>query len=365
MQLKLTGRYIIKITAFMLLPFAMKSQTLPNDDIINYISRYAHIAINELVRSGVPASITIAQGILETQAGKSELVLKSNNHFGIKCKSNWAGPRVYHDDDAPGECFRKYKDAISSFKDHSFYLRSQPRYASLFKLDPNDYSGWAWGLKNAGYATNPNYAEILIKFIEEYQLNYLNEYANDEVQDTYDISDYLYEISGNGLIPSTEKVKNGSSNPGKKVTYPKGVFKINGTKVLYAASGSTISSIAKKHKIAVYKILFYNELPKSTVVLRKDDLIYLDAKKTVGNKTFHRVKRVESLRDISQHEGIQLSSLIKYNELKRNSKLKIGQKLRLKPRKSSPLKLKATPPGKKKIASRKKKHSSKKRSRKK
>ena len=131
------------------------------------------MAIREMQRTGVPASITLAQGILETEAGKSDLVIRSNNHFGIKCKSSWTGEKVYHDDDAQGECFRKYSDAEDSYKDHSDYLRTQPRYASLFSLDPLDYKGWATGLKKAGYATNPRYAQILIKYIEKYNLGLL------------------------------------------------------------------------------------------------------------------------------------------------------------------------------------------------
>lgn len=364
MLLKNIYRKILHLAIYITLPFATKSQTLPSEDIVNYISQYANIAINEMVRSGVPASIKIAQGILETQAGKSPLVLESNNHFGIKCKSNWDGPKVYHDDDAQGECFRKYKDAISSYKDHSDFLKSQPRYATLFKLDPDDYSGWAWGLKKAGYATNPVYAETLIKFIEDYQLNNLNDYANDEEQEEYDISDYLDEIAKNGIAPSTGKSNNGIRT-NNNVSYPEGTFKINGTKVIYAEAGSSLLSIAKKHKLSLQKILLYNELPKSTVALKKSDLVYLQSKKSVGNKKYHRVKRNENLRDISQHEGIKLSSLLHYNRLKSNSKLKLGQKLHLKPGKSVAASSKKSHHTKKKIVSNKKKKSSKKRARKK
>lgn len=364
MHLKFLYRYILQIILCIGIPFAVKSQALPSEDILSYISQYANIAINEMVRSGVPASIKIAQGILETQAGKSQLVLESNNHFGIKCKSNWDGPKVYHDDDAQGECFRKYKDALSSYKDHSDFLKSQPRYAGLFKLDPDDYSAWAWGLKKAGYATNPIYAETLIKFIEDYQLNNLNDYASDEEQDDYDISDYLDEITKNGITPSSGTAKNGSTTFTKKVSYPEGVFKINGTKVIYAESGSSLLSIAKKQKLSIQKILLYNELPKSTVVLKKSELVYLQPKKAIGNKTYHRVVRNENLRDISQHEGIKLSSLLHYNKLKNNSKLKIGQKLRLKPKKGSASISTTSQHNKNKSSSSTKKKSSKKKLRK-
>jgi len=134
-----------------------------------YINTYKFLAIAEMQRSGVPASIILAQGIHETSAGTSELVIASNNHFGIKCKANWTGQTVYHDDDAKGECFRSYAVAADSYRDHSDYLKETPRYAFLFKLNPEDYESWAYGLKKAGYATNIKYSQILIKLIEDYE----------------------------------------------------------------------------------------------------------------------------------------------------------------------------------------------------
>ena len=129
---------------------------------VQYIELYKDIAIREMKRMGVPAAITLAQGLLETESGNSPLVKKSNNHFGIKCKSTWTGESVRHTDDAPNECFRKYPNAADSYKDHSDYLKTSPRYASLFQLDISDYKGWAYGLKRAGYATNPRYPQIVI-----------------------------------------------------------------------------------------------------------------------------------------------------------------------------------------------------------
>src|SRR5437868_11855926 len=129
------------------------------DQIRKYIDTYKDIAVAEEIRTGVPAAITLAQGIHETGAGTSDLVLSSNNHFGIKCKTEWSGAAVYHDDDAKGECFRKYNDPIDSYRDHSDFLKNRPYYASLFKLDPTDYAAWSFGLKKAGYATNPRYPQ--------------------------------------------------------------------------------------------------------------------------------------------------------------------------------------------------------------
>jgi len=175
-----------KIIVFFILSYLLScafpafSQEAPNENIIKYIEQYAALAVKEMERTGVPASIKIAQGIHETNAGKSDLVLQSNNHFGIKCKSTWTGEKVFHNDDAEGECFRKYEDAKASYLDHSNYLKSQPRYAFLFEYDANDYAAWAWGLKKAGYATNPIYAQTLIKYIEAYQLNELNDIAENK-----------------------------------------------------------------------------------------------------------------------------------------------------------------------------------------
>ena len=154
-----------------------------------YVQKYKDLAIEEMKRMGVPAAVTLAQGLLETQNGNSELFKESNNHFGIKCKSTWTAETVSHDDDAPGECFRKYKTAEDSYRDHSNFLRGNDRYAFLFKLDPSDYKAWAYGLRKAGYATNPKYPQILIKNIED---NNLEQYTDEALNDVphFDASQY-------------------------------------------------------------------------------------------------------------------------------------------------------------------------------
>ena len=157
--------YIFVFVA-LLLPGVSNAQTAQE----KYISTFADLAVQEMYRSGVPASITLAQGMLESGNGRSELAQKSNNHFGIKCHNNWSGERVYHDDDAKGECFRKYSHPYQSYRDHSDFLRYRDRYKFLFDLKTTDYKGWAYGLKQAGYATDPNYATKLIKIIEDYKL---------------------------------------------------------------------------------------------------------------------------------------------------------------------------------------------------
>src|SRR5450631_2124261 len=159
----------IRILIFTTL-FAPRLHAQNPDQVNAYINTYKFLAIAEMQRTGVPASIILAQGIHETSAGTSDLVIASNNHFGIKCKAGWTGQVVYHDDDARGECFRSYVDANDSYRDHSDYLSQTPRYAFLFKLSPEDYESWAYGLKKAGYATNLRYSQILIKLITDYDL---------------------------------------------------------------------------------------------------------------------------------------------------------------------------------------------------
>ena len=232
------------------------SQDPQNQAISHYIQTYQELAIKEMQRTGVPASITLAQGILETEAGQSDLVIRSNNHFGIKCKTSWTGEKVYHDDDARGECFRKYDAAEDSYKDHSDYLRSQPRYASLFALDPLDYKSWATGLKKAGYATNPKYAQILIKYIEKYNLgDYSLVALGRKAPDSYTITTEqpkpsdgrrkkgMKDISiSTQPLPVTENKDNqekaqtaSSANSSKpKPVYPAGEFMLNDTRVIFA-----------------------------------------------------------------------------------------------------------------------------------
>jgi LysM repeat protein len=349
---------------FIFIVFANQAvaQDMYRESILEYIETYAPIAIREMNRTGFPASIKIAQGIHESGAGKSMLVKKSNNHFGLKCKSSWTGGKVYHDDDERGECFRQYEQAEESYEDHSNYLKSQERYASLFELDPNDYEGWAWGLKKAGYATSPVYAQTLIKYIETYQLNVLNDYAAEEEQDEPDLSTYFTAlneskqvnpaikkptVSGPAIdeersetVSSAKNAANASSNSKNTVNSNKAttkskanygsIFKINGLKVIEAEKGTSLLSIAKDKRIQLSALLAFNDLPSSTTTLKQDQLIFLQAKKKTGKKEFHKVRKGESLYEISQLEGIKFSSLLKLNKLKKGMEPKIGQQLSLK-----------------------------------
>jgi len=261
-----------KNTLFLIFTFLFSSvcpaisQEAPNKNIIKYIEQYAALAVKEMERTGVPASIKIAQGIHETNAGKSDLVLKSNNHFGIKCKSSWTGEKVYHNDDEEGECFRKYDNATASYLDHSDYLKSQPRYAFLFDYDANDYAAWAWGLKKAGYATNPIYAQTLIKYIEAYHLNELNKFAENE--EDQDLKNYLETIrsrpldiveNSNKSIEPEEKYS--STKPAKE----KSEKRIRVKKTHVVKKGESLYSLSKKYSTTVDVLKKVNHLKKEAL----------------------------------------------------------------------------------------------------
>ena len=284
-----------------------------------YINTYREIAIAEMKRSGIPASVTLAQGILETECGNSDLVKRSNNHFGIKCKSTWTGESVKHTDDAPNECFRKYNNPADSYKDHSDYLKTSPRYATLFELDPSDYKGWAYGLKKAGYATNPKYPQIVISNIEKYNLQ---QYDNLTEQDFDNIAiskiitaqkpveqNIVVDITA---IENSIKLKN----------------KINGLKALMAPKGSSLLVIASKANIDLGKLLEYNDL-STDGLLNDEQVIYLEKKLKQGNRDFYIALQKETLYDISQNNAVQLKNLLQFNNMNENQTVQKGTKIKL------------------------------------
>lgn len=291
------------------------------ETIKQYIDQYKDIAIAEMQRTGVPASITLAQGIHETAAGTSDLVLSSNNHFGIKCKGDWTGETVYHDDDARGECFRKYSDPAQSYKDHSDFLKNRPIYSSLFNISPTDYEGWANGLKKAGYATNPKYAQILIKLIRDYNLNDYTLIAMNKKTDPNNAewASASTNSSDNSDVVETKKVSN---------EYPSSVFQINATKVLYVEKGTAFLKVAEENEIDLPKLFEFNEMHEQDVAAI-DQLIYLQKKRKVGAHEFHIVANGETLHDIAQSEGIRIESLLEYNYLRDGMQPQVGEKLYL------------------------------------
>ena len=295
-----------------------------------YIQTYKDFAIREMKRMGIPAAITLAQGLLETENGNSDLLKKSNNHFGIKCKSSWTAEGVSHDDDAVGECFRTYKDAEGSYRDHSNYLRGNDRYAFLFKMDPRDYKAWAYGLKKAGYATNTRYPDILIRNIEE---NNLQQYSMVAVNDVpvFDASKYTSDpedkafaelIKGKGAADNLP-VAGGTSIPKEKID-------INGCKAVYEIKGRSLLAIATENNINLNKLLEFNER-EIDGLLEEDQFIFLEKKSKEGEKDFYIVQSNENLYDVAQKNGIRLQNLYEYNNMKGDEKIFAGRRLNLKP----------------------------------
>ncbi|MCD7936439.1 MAG: glucosaminidase domain-containing protein [Tannerellaceae bacterium] len=252
-----------------------------------YINTYSALAVKHQQKYKIPASITLAQGLLESGAGQSQLARKSNNHFGIKCHSDWKGRRVYHDDDKRGECFRKYKKVEDSYEDHSRFLTERSRYAELFKLRVTDYKGWARGLQRCGYATDKGYANKLIKVIEEYEL-------------------YKYDSKGGG-----RSVKKAAAGPVIRRT----VYKKGGLLYVYAEDGDTFESVAQDTGFKAKQLRKFNEVPAG-FPLEKGDVVYLQKKKGKADKPdyTHTVRSGESMHSIAQEYGIRINNLYKMNK---------------------------------------------------
>ena len=329
----------VKHICSLLLVFVMlKTSAQKPDDIVNYISTYKEIAIQEMQRTGVPAAIKLAQGIHETQAGTSDLVKKSNNHFGIKCKETWTGNRVYHDDDARGECFRSYEKPEQSYRDHSDFLKNSTRYSFLFRLDPTDYKAWATGLKKAGYATNYQYSQILIKIIEDYNLEQYTLIAmgrlplQDEVAVTSagNTSSVVIQAVSPSRSTISENTKEFPEPKPVRVQpdYPSGEFTINNTRVVFVKAGTAILTVAQLYNIPFARLLDFNDI-MSGDVLQDDQLIFLQRKRKVGDKDFHVVQTGENLYDICQLEGIRLENLLANNFLTDKMQPAAGEKLYL------------------------------------
>lgn len=315
-------------------------QAQDNGYILSYISAYRQMALDEMQRTGVPACITLAQGILESQAGQSELAANANNHFGIKCKNDWTGNVVFADDDTKNECFRSYENAEASFKDHSDFLRTRPHYAFLFGLDPTDYKAWCHGLKKAGYATSSTYAEKLIRLIENYKINEITIQPTEvlpPVQSDMLVNNTgLPEAKAQNVVTNSEQTKEINRQaelPTEAliVDYPEGVFTINRTKVILASAGTSLLSLAAQYQVSYEQLLLYNELGGRADILEADQLIFLERKPKTGASEFYAVNAGETLYHIAQSEGVRLESLLEYNGLSPASSLQAKQAIRLQP----------------------------------
>lgn len=291
-----------------------------------YVAKFKDEAIEDMLKTGVPASITLAQGILESDAGNSNLAREANNHFGIKCHKEWNGETYIMDDDEKDECFRKYPSVLDSYDDHGMFLRTRPRYSALFDLEITDYKGWAHGLKKAGYATNPKYAELLIKIIEE---NDLHQY--DQGGKRIPITDGANPTNNNtsNQNQKNETIQEPKHNKSEKAdSKPKKGTTSNGIPFLRANKGDTWYSIAVDNDMRLWQVLKYNDAEKNDL-LKEGEIVYLKPKRGKPENEFHMVKQGESLRDIAQEHCIKLDYLVKLNGLENNIRIEAGQQIRL------------------------------------
>lgn len=269
-----------------------------------YIKTYSALAVEQQKKYRIPASITLAQGLLESGAGQSELARRSNNHFGIKCHNEWRGGRIYHDDDLRGECFRKYKRVEESYEDHSKFLK-RSRYESLFRLKTTDYVGWAKGLQKCGYATDRAYANKLIKIIEDYEL-------------------YRYDSAKTKRVVRTEKKR-------KRVSAEEHtIYRTFGLLYVYAKENDSFEDISENTGFSVKELKKFNEVPED-FPLQKGDIVYLQKKKKKADKPNyeHVVQIGESMHSIAQKYGIQIKSLYRMNKKDQDYTPEEGDVLRL------------------------------------
>lgn len=286
----------------------------------NYIKIYADEAVKEMNRTGIPASIKMAQGMLESSYGNSLLATKAKNHFGIKCHTGWIGEKFHKDDDEKNECFRVYDSPLQSFKDHSEFLTTRQRYAFLFELDITDYKGWAKGLKQAGYATNPKYPELIINMIEKYNLQELDKKYKPLSSDEKEM-----EMAKRKVIT---KDKNVVENEDLMVGYQLDIqISDNFVKYIVAKEKDSYSSIAQHYNISPKRLLKYNERNANAPIV-KGEKLYLQPKKSWSKTKFHTVQQGETIYSISQKYGVKTKSIIKRNRLE-NDTLKPNQQLKL------------------------------------
>jgi LysM repeat protein len=318
---------------FTLLAASIAGRTQGNETILQYIDTYKAVAVAEEQRSGIPASITLAQGIHETMAGTSDLVLQSNNHFGIKCKTGWTGESVTHDDDSKGECFRKYDDPKDSYRDHSDFLKTGQRYAFLFELDPLDYEKWANGLKKAGYATNPRYPQILIKLIEDYHLQDFTLIAMGKMEAGQEMIARIKAANAESKpsFAKTSEVREATVAVVEEIEqpdYPSGEFRINDTRVVFVKKNTPLLSIAQEYHVPLARIFEFNEMSE-TEELQKDQLVYLQRKRKTGANEYHIVKAGETLAYIASVECIRMEALLELNYLSTAARPAVGEQLYL------------------------------------
>jgi LysM repeat protein len=346
----------ILTTLTLLISMAAFAQKKDSSAVVTYIKQYKDIAIDEMKRAAIPASITLAQGIHESSFGTSYLAKNTNNHFGIKCKETWTGKTFKYTDDAPNECFRVYDKVEDSYKDHSDFLRNRPYYTPLFKLDIYDYKAWAHGLKKSGYATNPKYAEILIKTIEDYQLyafdkgelpSYISPLpksvvVEQEEDEFYNVTDsmqidvqktIIQEKKTEVLVPANSSpVIQTQAQPVTTKKINKSIFKVNNCKAvkIYTAKGETLDLIGNVLKIEKKDLLAFNDLTDDSNIKDGQTIFIQQKKKSNKSEPTYKVKQEDNIWSISQKKGVRLSCVLKMNKLEPGQEPAPGEKVYLK-----------------------------------
>ena len=337
-------RKLFQLFGFLILA-KLGAQTWATED--QYIQRFAPYAVEEMEKYKIPASITLAQGLLETGGGQSILAQEGNNHFGIKCKDDWTGKTMTHTDDAPNECFRVYDDAKESYEDHSKFLAYRKYYVNLFKLDPKDYKAWAYGLKKAGYATNPRYANILIGKIERY---HLDDFDNTDSKTVlYAVLKMYPDLNNDKIFMAKlgQNVVNAKPQtlivPYKPVSYAKQKQRVEeiktkaeilntilvknhpngGLKFLIVPDDMPLKTISDKFDISERRLTKWNELTSNN--LKKNDIIFLESKNSSGNVDTYKALLGDDMHNIAQKFGIKLRKLYSKNRMEDGQQPRVGQ----------------------------------------
>lgn len=328
-------RSLLSVLACALFAFAATAQDSYTDKVQQYIDKYKDVAVAEMQRSGIPASITLAQGILESGVGESELATKGNNHFGIKCHDGWEGKTMTYDDDKKDECFRCYADAEESFRDHSDFLRTRERYAFLFEYSPTDYKKWANGLKDAGYATNPKYPELLITNIEKYDLHQYDVYENfvaDNSTSTKSSDKKHNKKEHKGLGDVLKSVEDAvaptTANTSERIVL------VNQVRAVRVKQNETLEQIARSYDLGVARLLKYNEMPK-VEKLPEGSIVFLQPKRRFGNDLYHVVQTGETMHSISQQHGIRLDYLYAKNNMQLGTQPAVGEVMYMRDKRST------------------------------
>lgn len=336
-------KYCLFVVAILLWHNDLLSQE-KSKAVLDYIDKYKEIAMTEMIDHKIPASITLAQGILESGNGNSELAKKSNNHFGIKCHKNWTGKRTYHDDDEKGECFRVYDSPADSYRDHSIFLATGQRYAFLFDLKITDYKAWAKGLKQAGYATLPTYANVLIRLIENYNLT---QYDLLVVKGDFKKNQEKHKPKDEKQNPKDKKQKSKDKNQkSKDIIYKpfdiadaevvgktadeRYIRENNKVTFIYAREGESVAEMAAMLGIHKNKLVRYNNLGKRKV-LKDNEIVYIEPKKNKSNRKYkyHTIQKGETLSYVSRLYAVKLKSLFKMNDMDENTILHVGDNIKL------------------------------------